>query len=167
MVAPGGPHSPAVPVVAMMMMVVMVAMMPAVPAIMVVMTVVPPVNLRRRQPRIFLNGRSGAGIAERHRVRRCSEREERTDGSQSQNFRELHEISPIRCHVSAERLAATLHAICRVRLERVLNERATNMNGRRLQSAAKLARVDQRKSYAPSLPRCVDAVADWEWSERN
>lgn len=113
-----------------MMMVVMVAMMPTVPAIMVMMTVMPPVNFRRRQPRIFLNGRSSAGIAERHRIRRCGECEERADGSKPQNFRELHEISPsILCHVSAERLAATLHAICRVRLECVLNERATNMNG--------------------------------------
>ena len=101
------PQSPTVPV-AMMMMVVMVAMVPTVPAIMVMMTVMPPVNFRRRQPRIFLNGRRRAGIAERHRIRGCGEREERADGSKSQNFRELHEISPsILCHVSAERLAAT------------------------------------------------------------
>lgn len=117
------------PVVAVMVMVVM-AMMPPVPAIMVMMTVVPPVNFRRRQPRIFLNGRSSAGIAERHRIRGRGEREERADGSKSQDFRELHEISPsILCHVSAEQLAATLQAVCRVRLECVLNERATNMNG--------------------------------------
>ena len=63
------------------MMVVVVAMMPAVPAIMVMMTVVSPVNFRRRQPRVFLNGRSSAGIAERHRIRGCGEREERADGS--------------------------------------------------------------------------------------
>jgi hypothetical protein len=73
------PQSPAVPV-AMMMMVVM-AMMPPVPAIVVMMTVMPPVNFRRRQPRVFLNGRRGAGIAERHRIRGCGEREERADGS--------------------------------------------------------------------------------------
>jgi hypothetical protein len=109
----------------------MVAMMPTMPAIMMMMmTVMPPVHFRRRQPRIFLNGRRGAGIAERHRIRGCGEREERAAGSKSQNFRELHEISPsILCHVSAEQLAATLHAICRVRVECVLNERATNMNG--------------------------------------
>ena len=70
------PHSPPVPMA--VMMVVMVAMMPAVPP-MVVM--VPPVDFRRRQPRIFLNGRSSAGIAERHRIRRCGERKERADGS--------------------------------------------------------------------------------------
>jgi len=112
------------------MMVVMVAMMPAMPPIMVMMMTVPPVNLRRHQPRVFLNGGGSAGIAERHRIRRCGEREEHADGSKPQNFGELHEISPsILCHVSAERLAATLHEICRVRLECVLNERATNMNG--------------------------------------
>jgi hypothetical protein len=95
-----------------MMMVVMVTMMPTVPAIMVMMAVVPPVNFRPRQPRIFLNGRRGAGIAERHRIRGCGEREERADGSKAQNFRELHEISPpVLCHVCAERIAATLRAI--------------------------------------------------------
>ena len=111
MAAPDRRTLPAVPV-AVMMMVVMVAMMPAVPAIMVVVTVMPPVNFRRRQPRIFLNRRGSAGIAERHRVRGRGEREECPDGSKSQSFRELHEISPsILCHVCAERLAATMRAI--------------------------------------------------------
>jgi hypothetical protein len=99
--------SPAVPV-AVMMMVVMVAMMPAVPAIMVMITVMPPVNLRRRRSRIFLHGGGSTGIAERHRIRGCCEREERADGSKAQDFRELHEISPsVLCQVCAERLAAT------------------------------------------------------------
>jgi hypothetical protein len=74
-----------------MMMVVMVAMMPAVPP-MVVM--VPPMNFRRRQPGIFLNGCGGAGIAERHGIGRRSERKQRANGGKAQNFRELHEISP-------------------------------------------------------------------------
>jgi hypothetical protein len=72
--------------------VVMVAMMmPAVPP-MVVM--VPPVNFRRRQPGIFLNGCGGAGIAERHGIRRRSEREQRANGREPEKLRELHEISP-------------------------------------------------------------------------
>ena len=121
------PHSPPVPV-AVMMMVVMVAMMPAMPLVMMMM--VPPMHLRRRQLGVFLNGRGGAGIAERKRIGRRGERKQRADGSKSQNFRELHEISPsVLCHVCAEWLAATLHAICRLRLECALNERATNMNG--------------------------------------
>jgi hypothetical protein len=111
MAAPDGLHSPAVPV-AMMMMVVMVAMMPTVPEIMVVMmTVMPPVNFRRRQPRIFLNGRSSAGIAQRHRIRGCGEREERADGSKPQNFRELHEISPFD-PVSRQRRTARRDVAC-------------------------------------------------------
>ena len=77
--------------VTVMMMVVMVAMMPAMPPIMVMMAVVPPMHFRRRQPGIFLNGCSGAGIAERHGIRRCSKREQRADGGEAQNFRELHE----------------------------------------------------------------------------
>ncbi|WFU17112.1 hypothetical protein [Bradyrhizobium sp. CB3481] len=64
--------SPAMPV-AVMMMVVMVAMMPAVPPMVVMM---PPVNFRRRQLCIFLNGRGGAGIAERERIGRRSERKQ-------------------------------------------------------------------------------------------
>jgi hypothetical protein len=73
--------------------VVMVAMMmPAVPP-MVVM--VPPVNFRRRQPGIFLNGCGGAGIAERHGIRRRSEREQRANGREPEKLRELHEISPL------------------------------------------------------------------------
>ena len=108
-------------------MVVMVAMMPAMPP---VMMMVPPMHLRRRQPCVFLNGRGDAGIAERKRIGRRGEREQRADGSKPQNFRQLHEISPsVLCHVCAERLAATLQAICRLRLECAVNERATNMNG--------------------------------------
>jgi hypothetical protein len=101
------------------MIVVMVAVMvPAVPTVM--MMTVPPMHFRGRQPGIFLNRRGGAGIAERQRVgalgRGC-EREQRANGGEPENFRdknfrELHECSPwIGCHVCAESLAATLHAI--------------------------------------------------------
>jgi hypothetical protein len=103
----------------MAMIVVMVAVMvPAVPTVM--MMTVPPMHFRGRQPGIFLNRRGGAGIAERQRVgalgRGC-EREQRANGGEPENFRdknfrELHECSPwIGCHVCAESLAATLHAI--------------------------------------------------------
>ena len=81
--------SPAMPVA--MMMVVMVAMMPVMPPMVVMM---PPMNFGRRQPGIFLNGSSGAGIAERHGVCRRGEREQCANGGEAQNFRELHEISP-------------------------------------------------------------------------
>ena len=84
--------SPAMPVTVMMMVVAI--MVPAVPP-MVVM--VPPVNLRGLRPDIFLNGRSRAGIAERHRIRRRSEREQRANGGEPENFRELHKISPSSC----------------------------------------------------------------------
>ena len=77
--------------VAVMMMVVMVAMMPAVPPMMVMMS---PMNFRRRQPGIFLNGCGGAGIAERHGIRRRNQRQHRANGREPENFRELHEISP-------------------------------------------------------------------------
>jgi len=54
------------------MMVMAMMMVPAVPTVMVVM---PPMHFRRRQFRVLLNRRRGAGIAERHRVsafgRRC------------------------------------------------------------------------------------------------
>ena len=119
--------------VAMAMMMVMVAVMvPAVPPIMMMMTV-PPMHFRGRRSGIFLNRRRGAGIAERQRIGalgwRC-QRKHCADGGEAQNFRELHEYSPwVGCHVCAESLAATLHAICGRRLEWVLNERATNMNG--------------------------------------
>ena len=97
----------------MAMMMVVVAMM--VPAMPTVMAVVPPMHIRRRQPGIFLNRRRGAGIAERQRIGalgRRSEREHCANGGEAQNFRELHECSPwVRCHVCAEKLAATLHAI--------------------------------------------------------
>jgi hypothetical protein len=76
--------------VAAMMMVVM---MPVPP----MMMMAPPVNFRRRQPGIFLNGGSGAGIAERKRAGALGRRSEHEQGayrSQSQNFGELHEISP-------------------------------------------------------------------------
>jgi hypothetical protein len=113
-----------------MMMVVVVVMVPAMPT---VVAVVPPMHFRRRQPGIFLNRCGGAGIAERQRIGalgRHSERQKRANGGEPQNFRELHECSPwVGCHVCAESLAATLHAIWRPRLERVLNECATKMNG--------------------------------------
>jgi hypothetical protein len=94
---------------AMMMVAVMVPAMPTV------MAVVPPMYFRGRQPGIFLNRRRGAGIAERQRIGalgRRSEREHCANGGEAQNFRELHECSPwVGCHVCAESLAATLHAI--------------------------------------------------------
>ena len=124
--------SPPMPV-AMMVMVVMVAMMPAMPPIMVMMMVPPPMHFRRRRPGIFLNGCSGAGIAERHGVRRRRKREQRANGGEPENLRELHEISPsVLCHACSEWPVATLHAIWRPRVECALNERATKMNeGRR------------------------------------
>ena len=111
-----------------MMMAVMVPAMP---------TVMPPMHFRGRQPGVLLNRRGGAGIAERQRIGALGwsrEREQRTNGGEpknfrDKNFRELHECSPLGCHVCAESLAATLHAIWRKRLEWVLNECATNMNG--------------------------------------
>jgi len=143
--------SPPVPV-AVMMVVVMMAMMPAVPPIMVMM--MPPVNFRRRRPDVFLNGRGGAGIAERHRIRRRSKREQRANGSKAQNFRELHEISPsVLCHACAEWLVATLHAIWRPRLECALNERATKMNeGRRFRRDQR-TRNDARTAVTAIRPR--------------
>jgi hypothetical protein len=127
--------------VAMAVMMVVVAVM--VPAMPTVMAVVPPMHFRRRQPGIFLNRCGGAGIAERQRIGalgRSCEREKRANGGEPQNFRELHECSPwIGCRVYVESLAATLHAIWRNRLEWVLNECATNMNGWRPQLAAILA----------------------------
>jgi hypothetical protein len=55
------------------MMVVAMMMVPAMPP--VVMVAMPPMHFGRRQFGVFLNRRSGAGIAERHRVgafgRRC------------------------------------------------------------------------------------------------
>jgi hypothetical protein len=79
------------------MMVMVVAMMMVVPAMPTVMAVVPPMHFRRRQPGVFLNRRSGAGIAERQRIGalgRRSEREQRANGGEPQNFSELHECSP-------------------------------------------------------------------------
>jgi hypothetical protein len=98
---------PAVPVTMVMVMVV-----PAMPTMMVMM---PPMHFRGRQPGVLLNRRGGAGIAERQRIgalgRGC-EHEQRADSGEPKNFRELHECSPwVGCHVCAESLAATLHAI--------------------------------------------------------
>jgi len=98
-------------------MMMMVAVVPAMPTMMAVM---PPMHFRCRQLGIFLNRRGGAGIAERQRIGalgRRSEREQRANGGEpkdfrDKNFRELHECSPwVGCHVCAESLAATLHAI--------------------------------------------------------
>ena len=100
---------PAAPVT---MMVVAMMMVPAVPT---VMAVVPPMHFRGRQPGVFLNRRGGAGIAERQRIGALGwscEREQRANGGEPHNFRELHECSPwVGCHVCADSLAATLHAI--------------------------------------------------------
>ena len=71
-------------------MVMMVAMVPAMPPMVVVMMTVSPVNFRRRQPGVFLNGCGRAGIAERQCVRRRGEHEQRADGGEPQNFHELH-----------------------------------------------------------------------------
>jgi hypothetical protein len=82
------------PVTMMVMMVVVAMMVPAMPPMMVMVS---PMNFRRRRPGIFLNRHGGAGIAERQGIGTfgwCREREQRADGSESQNFRELHEISP-------------------------------------------------------------------------
>jgi hypothetical protein len=110
------------------------AMMPAVPPM---MAMVPPMHFRGRQPGVVLNRRRGAGIAQRQRVGALGwscERQQRANGGEphnfrDKNFRERHECSPsVGCHVCAESLAATLHAIWSPRLERVLNECATKMN---------------------------------------
>jgi len=95
------------------MMMVAVMMVVAMPTVM--MPMMPPMHFRRRQFGVLLNRRCGAGIAERQRVgalgRRC-ERKHDANGGESQNFRKLHECSPwVGCHVCAESLAATLHAI--------------------------------------------------------
>ena len=96
-----------------MMMVVVAVMVPAMPTVM--MAVVPPMHFRCRQLGVFLNRRGGAGIAERQRIGALGwscEREQRANGGEPQNFRELHECSPwVGCHVCAESLAATLYAI--------------------------------------------------------
>jgi hypothetical protein len=85
------------------MMVVAMMMVPAMPAVMAMM---PPMHFRCRQPGVFLNRRGGAGIAERQRIgalSRRSEREQRANGGEPENFRELHECSPwVGCHVCAE-----------------------------------------------------------------
>ena len=83
------------PVAVTMVMMVTTMVVPAMPPMMVMMA--PPVDFGRRQPGIFLDGRGGTGIAERKRVGALggrSEHEQRACRSQSQNFRELHEISP-------------------------------------------------------------------------
>ena len=88
------------------------AMMPAVPPMVVTM---PPMHFRGRQPGVVLNRSGGAGIAERQRIGALGwscERQQRANGCEPHNFRELHECSPwVGCHVCAESLAATLHAI--------------------------------------------------------
>jgi hypothetical protein len=76
------------------MMVMAVVTMPAVPTMMAVM---PPMHFRGRRLRVFLHGRSGAGIAERQRTGALDwrrEHEHRADGGEPQYFRELHERSP-------------------------------------------------------------------------
>jgi hypothetical protein len=72
-----------------------VAMM--VPAVPTVMAVVPPMHFRGRQLRVLLNRRRGAGIAERQRIGALGwsrERQQRANGGEPHNFRELHECSP-------------------------------------------------------------------------
>jgi hypothetical protein len=72
--------SPAVPVT--MMAVVMVVAMPAVPP--VVMAMMPPMHFRGCRFRIVLHRRGGAGTAERDRIGRACEREDRADRSEPQ-----------------------------------------------------------------------------------
>lgn len=89
-------HS-AVPMAMMMVPVVVMAMvvevvpMRTVPAMMVMtMMMAPVVDVRRCEFGIFLNGGRGSGIVERERVGalgRRGERQQRTDGSQSQYSR--------------------------------------------------------------------------------
>ena len=72
-----------------------VAMM--VPAVPTVMAVMPPMHFRCRRSGIFLNRRGGAGIAERQRIGALGwsrERQQRANGGEPHNFRELHECSP-------------------------------------------------------------------------
>ena len=98
----------------------MVVAMMMVPAMPTVMAVVPPMHFRCRHPGVLLNRRGGAGIAERQRIGALGwscECEQRANGGErksfrDRNFREPHECSPwVGCHVCAESLAATLHAI--------------------------------------------------------
>jgi len=95
------------------MMMVAVMMVVAMPTVM--MAMMSPMHFRRRQFGVLLNRRGGAGIAERQRIGALGRRGERkhgANGGESQNFRKLHECSPwVGCHVCAESLAATLHAI--------------------------------------------------------
>ena len=102
-------RSPVAMMVTMIMPTMVVMTMPAM------MVTMPPMHFRGRQPGVLLNRRGGAGIAERQRIGalgRRSEREHCANGGEAQNFRELHECSPwVGCHVCAESLAATLHAI--------------------------------------------------------
>jgi hypothetical protein len=77
---------PAVPVA---MVMVMVAMVPTV------MAVMPPMHFRCRHPGVFLNRRGRAGIAERQRIGALGwscQCQQRANGGESQNFRELHEM---------------------------------------------------------------------------
>ena len=66
--------------------------MAVVPA-MVMMMAVSPSHLGRRRLDIFLDGRGGAGIAQRQRVGPLSRRrdsEQCANGGKAQNFRHLH-----------------------------------------------------------------------------
>jgi len=96
----------------MTMMVVTMMMVMAVPTVVMAM---PPMHFRRLRPGILLNCGGGAGIAERQRIGALGwsrERENRANGGEPHYLRELHECSPwVGCHVCAESLAATLHAI--------------------------------------------------------
>ena len=84
----------------------MVVAMMVVPAMPTVMAMMPPMHFRCRQPGVLLDRRGGAGIAERQRIGalgRSYEREQRANGGEPENFRELHECSPwVGCHVCAE-----------------------------------------------------------------
>jgi hypothetical protein len=74
---------PAVPVTAMMMVMVVMMPMPAVPPVMMVVAV-PPMHFRGLGLHVLLNGRGGAGIAERDRIGRACECQHSADGGEPQ-----------------------------------------------------------------------------------
>jgi hypothetical protein len=98
-----------------MMMVVVAVMVPAMP---VVMVVVSPVHFRGREPRVLLNRSGGAGIAERQRIRRRGESEQRANGGKPQNFCYLHALISLgrRGFTSAPNRAHRRDAIRRLKL---------------------------------------------------
>jgi hypothetical protein len=71
--------------------------MAMVPAMVMMVTVTPPTHFRRRRLDVVLDGRGGAGIAQRKRVGALGRRgdsEHCANGGKPQNFRHLHMSSP-------------------------------------------------------------------------